>query len=494
MMNTVSTYAMGALAIVITFGLAVFVHEIGHMMFAIVRGVGVESFAIGMGPRMYSWKWFGIDFSLRWLPVGGFVKIKGMVGEDEEEKPEGEAGEMADAAKTEEQKAEEEKTLADSAYDDLLALRNKGLLTKLMVFGGGVFMNYVAAIIATAIYLAMPSEMAIIPSRIDRVMPGTPAERAGLLPGDVIMAVNDHPTTYSAQVTGQIRDAFKARNDRSFLKTLFGANEPVKPYDIKLAIKRDGKQFEVDFPPFTADFATTSVLGVAFWLPPVVGEVHAYLPEDKAGVKPGDRVLAVNGQKVESFNDVTEKIVASPGKPVTLELSRGGETKEITFTPIENPKAPGVALVGMLNQPPASVKVPGEPVLKSIMYAPILATLRIGDLAIVQYNFFKRATMRQVKENLGGPVMIAAMTARQASLGLKEAIDWFIMLNLVLLIFNLLPLPVLDGGFLALSVIEAVIRRPIPTKILNPIFLTFTVLLIGLMVLITFWDIQRFIK
>ncbi len=83
MMHTISSTAIGVFAILVTFGLAVFVHEFGHMIFALLCGVRVESFAIGMGPRMYSWKWGGIDFSLRWLPVGGFVKLKGMVAEEE---------------------------------------------------------------------------------------------------------------------------------------------------------------------------------------------------------------------------------------------------------------------------------------------------------------------------------------------------------------------------------------------------------------------------
>ena len=81
-MATISNILIGALSILITFGLAVFVHEFGHMIFALMRGVGVESFAIGMGPKITEWKWRGIEFSLRWLPVGGFVKLHGMVAED----------------------------------------------------------------------------------------------------------------------------------------------------------------------------------------------------------------------------------------------------------------------------------------------------------------------------------------------------------------------------------------------------------------------------
>src|SRR5512133_2608838 len=76
-MEKILMYLQGTVAIAITFGLAVFVHEFGHMMFALMRGVGVESFAIGMGPKITSWKWRGIDFSLRWFPVGGFVKLQG---------------------------------------------------------------------------------------------------------------------------------------------------------------------------------------------------------------------------------------------------------------------------------------------------------------------------------------------------------------------------------------------------------------------------------
>lgn len=489
MMDTISNIAIGTLAILITFGLAVFVHEFGHMIFAIICGVGVDSFAIGMGPRMYSWKWGGIDFSLRWLPVGGFVKLRGMIAEEpEEEKPAGE-GETGDKDKDK----EKEKTLTESSYDDLYALRNKGLFTKLLVFGGGVFMNFVAATVAMAILLAMSEEVPVNRPRVDRVIPGTPAASMGIQPGDVIAAINDHPTSTTESVNKQVRSVFDAQNSKGFFDRLLHGAPPIKPFDLSVVVERNGKPVKMDIKSIARDPDTTAMLGVTFWLPPIVGEVHPLMPADKAGFKVGDRIVNVGGHAVESFNDVAEQITPFVGKTVDIKIERDGKSMELTPQVMNDPIVAGSGTIGIDYKPLETRVEPGEPIWRAAIDAPKITARRMVGLVVLQYQFFKRASFKDVKEGVGGPIMMATMSARQAELGLRQSINWFIIINLALLMFNVLPLPVLDGGFLLLSVIESVIRRPVSPKILNPIYMAFMIFFIGLMLVITLWDVKRFL-
>ncbi len=492
---------VAVVAIVLTFGLAVFVHEFGHMIFALWRGVGVESFAIGMGPRITSWRWHGIDFSLRWLPIGGFVKLQGMVA-DELENPSPEAA-ATEPALTPEQAKEQARTLTEASYDDMAALRNKGLGTKLMVFGGGVFMNYVTAIVAMVFFLMMSREEVVSPAQVETVAAESRAERAGLQPGDRIIAVNGVSTPYTADVLEQIQAAygFEGTWAEFQLRGMFkrvASEQPtgVEPRDLTLTVERDGNSFDLLVPAVPPEvllnWEQPSNLGVAFWIEPVVGGVHPFLPASKAGLEPGDLIVAINGQPVDSWNEMTAIITPQMGQELQLTVERNGERQELSVTPIENPQAAGQGYIGIERGGSETRLAPGRPLLQALMLAPIQTTLRVGDIVMIQVDFFKRATLSQIRDNVGGPIMIATMTAHMANRGLYWAVGWFITLNLLLAIFNLLPLPVLDGGFIVLSVIESVIRRPVPAKVLAPIYTFFLFFFIGLMLLISFLDVKRF--
>ncbi len=375
----------------------------------------------------------------------------------------------------------------------MFALRNKGLIAKLLVFGGGVFMNFVTAVVAMAILLTMPEKVAIDPPRIDRVLAGTPAEAYGLQHGDMIVAINDHPTSTTGNDRGRVREAFESRNDTGFWTRLIHGAPPVKSYELDVTIKRDGVLIKKTMKEIARDPETTGALGIVFWYPPVVGELQPLMPAERAGIKVGDRIVAVNGRPVQSYYDIGEALYQYINQETTIRVERDGKQLDLQTKVLNDPLALGQGTIGFEHVPAETHVIPGLPFGNAVLAAPGATARRFVGIIVLQYEFFKRASFRDVKEGLGGPVMMATMSARQAQKGLRPSINWFIIINLALLMFNVLPLPVLDGGFLLLSVIEAVIRRPVSPKILNPIFTVFMIFFIGLMLLITFWDIRRFL-
>ncbi|OPZ08055.1 MAG: Regulator of sigma-E protease RseP [candidate division BRC1 bacterium ADurb.BinA292] len=490
---------LGALAILLVFGLAVFVHEFGHMFFALIRGVGVESFAIGMGPKITSWKWRGIEFSLRWIPAGGFVKLKGMMPEELEEpavaESEAAAGDLASGH-------HEDKELSESAYDDLLALRDEGLVTKLLVFGGGVFMNFVTAIVAAALLGFVGTKAQLFPIELEQVPEASLLAELGVEPGDRIVAFDGAPTPYSLDLQQAVieKTGGPMGVGEIYHRFLAGVLPYVEPPDeptttvltaMELTVERGGENRRLALEGITnkqldrlLDEVTLNMR-----IPPIVGELIPNYPADRAGIKRGDRIVAIDGEPIESFSDMTRLIAARPGVETRTTVEREGEQLELTVIPRRDVlKDKPTGQIGVFNGAP-DTRVLRETPFRAITLAPVSTMQAFLGMLNLNVQFFKRATAKDISQNLGGPIAIAVMTFQRAMGGISELLDWFIMLNLLLMFFNLLPLPVLDGGFIVLSLIEAVIRRPVPTKILAPIYTVFVIFFITLMVAISGLDI-----
>ena len=475
-MQTLLHIIQGGLAIIITFGLAVFVHEFGHMIFALMRGVAVDSFAIGMGPIIKSWHWHGIEFSLRWFPLGGFVKIRGMMMEDEEEEKKEEKTEAGA------EKPSSLEKLGQSAYDDALALSNKGTVTKLLVFGGGVFMNYVTAIVAMVLALLYPVKVDRLGTDVEQVIAGRPAEAAGLKAGDKVIEVAGKPVQWRYEYFEALDAALK-KADTSKTKA---------PAQVTLEVERAGQRVAIPVDYAYDAKAKAYQAGFVFFTPAYVDRVIPTFPAHKAGIKHGDVIVAVNGQPIHSFNEVSDLMSGSLGREMQFEVKRNDKILQFKLTPKEDLDDPTKGLVDILPGTPDKMSVRQETnPLRALALAPVYATDRLVSLATQTFSFFRHATPRQLKDNLGGPLMIFGVTAKAAEGGFGQALNWFITLNLLLLIFNLLPLPVLDGGFLLLSLIEGVIRRPVPPKILTPIYTAFVIFFITLMVLVTALDVYK---
>lgn len=483
---------IGIGAAILIFGLAIFFHELGHFFFARIRGVGVEAFAIGFGPKMFSWVWGDTEYSIRWLPLGGFVRLHQIVRE-EAIKPEAQAAADAENAEAGGEgppdKADPD-SIGKLAHEDMEALYDKGVVTKLLVFTGGVFFNYLTAIAAMFIVLIIGSEQPIPGEAKIGAVSNAAMLEAGLLKSDVFIEIEGSAVANledfligfdAALKAGDLADGFDVRIDRGGIVTALSL-PPMSEDDKSAYFDTENENFEA----------------WTWWMEPIVGGVMPYSPAGQAGLKDRDRIVAINGIPVSQWDEMTEVIRANPDSAVTLEVQRKGEGEllALVVVPEENPERPGTGLIGIINGA-AETEVIRLGVGRALMQAPILTTRMLKRIAVSTYGLLGRAIFKgdgaSLKRNVGGPIAIADMARRVSHKGISELIEFFIMLNLVLAVMNLLPLPVLDGGFIVISIIEGILRRPVPARILEPIYTVFALGFITLFVLISFQDILKIV-
>ncbi len=483
---------LGIGAAVIIFGLAIFFHELGHFFFARIRGVGVEAFAIGMGPRMFAWVWGDTEYSIRWFPVGGFVKLHQIVREeaiDAETQAAIEAKNAHERGHDPPDKADPE-SIGKLAHEDMEALYDKGVVTKLLVFTGGVFFNYLTAIAAMFIVLVIGSEEPVPGEAKIGAVSNAAMLEAGLQKSDVIIEIEGSPVANIVEFSNGFDAALKA-------------GDLADGFDVR--VDRGGTVTALSLPPMSEDdksayFDTENEAFEAWtwWMEPIVGGVMPYSPAGQAGLKDDDRIVAINGNPISQWDEMTEVIRANPDSAVTLKVQREAESELLTLVvvPEENPEQPGTGLIGIINGA-AETEIFRLGVGEALIQAPVLTTRMGKQIAVSTYGLLGRAIFKgegeSLKRNVGGPIAIADMARRVSHKGVIELIEFFIMLNLVLAVMNLLPLPVLDGGFIVISLIEGITRRPVPTRIIEPIYMVFALGFITLFVLISFQDILKIV-
>jgi regulator of sigma E protease len=418
-------------AVLLLFGAAIFFHELGHYWVALKLGMKVEEFAIGMGPKIFSWKRNGIVYSVRWIPAGGFVKLPQMITS---EALEGHAETQVPPAPP---------------------------LHKILVAVAGPLMNVIFAfVIATRIYfVGLPT--LVNPSIIGPVDPNTPEGQLGLKEGDRIVAVNDHPVESWQDVTFLTITA-----QTNVMPVVIARGKETNTYYLKAQASPLGKLLNLDSLEH-----------------PVIGSVERDMPAAKVDLQRGDTILAVNGIATPGAERMSEIISNSAGAPCEITFMRKGEKRTVTITPIYDSQNKR-ARIGIGFSPGVyEVKYP-------LPWDQIkLVTQRtIGTISALIHS---KKTGVKPKE-LSGPVGIIAILASQVWADYRLALSFLVLLNINLAIINMLPIPVLDGGHIMMSIIEKIRRRPLSPKFVEYVTTGFALLLISFMLYVTFFDLQRF--
>jgi regulator of sigma E protease len=440
----------------ITIGILVFIHEFGHFAAAKLCGMRADVFAIGFGKRLFGWNRksgfsFGelpkdfdgeghTDYRLSLLPLGGYVKIAGMVDES-----------------------------MDTSFIDKepqpYEFRAKPLWAKVFVITAGVFMNLMLAWVifwGANFFQGKP----ITPTTtIAYVEDGSSASKSGFVTADKILSVNGKSVSNWEDLRAEI-----------FINTL-GEN-------IYVNVLRNGKEESLTINrKFIPDDETKGAYLIPEGVKPAIGEVVKDSPAEKSGIKTGDILLAINDEALYSAQQATNIISLNKEKELKITVQRDKDQKDVFVTPGSDSKI-GVMIATVFM---GKTEMRKYGAFESVYYG----WKDIEKMTALTFSMLGKVFTGNIefKKAFGGPIKIAQIAAKSADSGISSFLYFLALLSLSLAILNIMPFPVLDGGHLVMIVIESIIKREIPIKIKMAIQNTGLVLLLLLMAFIIYNDI-----
>jgi regulator of sigma E protease len=423
-------------AFVFVLGVLIFVHELGHFMMARRIGVRVLTFSLGFGPKLIGFRRGDTEYCISAVPLGGYVKM---------------AGENPDDPLT-------------GASDEFLS---KSKWQRFQVLVMGPVMNLVLAVIVMAVVLyqgapapAFEQQPVVVGGATDQ----SAGKAAGIQPGDRIVSVD-----------GRTVETW----EQFYMEVMPKANR-----QISLTVDRGGRPLEIKAVPAAVGKYTLGDLGLMPEMHPQITSLQHGAPGFEAGLRPGDIVMAAAGERDVTQKRLVELIKANEGKPLPLVIKRNGGEQEITVTPRQLGSA--VMIGAQLNAFELRTVEPGpfEALKMSVEQNWTWAKLIVQTLG----GLFTHET--SVKQ-LMGPVAIADLSGTAAEQGWLQLFSLMAMISLNLGMLNLMPIPVLDGGHIAILALEGVSRRDFSMKVKEKMLLAGFVLLLMLMVTVIYNDLMR---
>jgi regulator of sigma E protease len=461
MNDVVSLLAGGATTFVGFLGVLtviVFIHEMGHFLVARWCGVTVKTFSIGFGKELYGWDdRHGTHWRIAAVPLGGYVKFI-------DDANAASAGQVdgATALSPEERKG---------------AFQFKPLWQRSAVIAAGPIANFILAVFLYSMVFGTYG-LRMAPPVIDSVVPGKPADVAGLRPGDRILEIDGTGIeTFDDAVN------YVAANHDQPLTILVERDR--KPVSVSVKPEVEDVKNDLNLPMKLGD------IGIRRYQEARIGSLADNMPAVKAGLQVGDLIKSFDGQPVDGFDSLSKKIVVSAGREVTLVVDRKGETVTIALTPA-TASAPdgkgGTKQVGRIGI--GSVLLPPQAV------GP-LSAMRLGiketwtNSVQTLSGLGQIFTGRQSASQIGGPILMAEVTGKAIESGLESLLKLTAYFSVTIGLLNLMPIPVLDGGHLVFNAIEAVRRRPLPVAVQDMAFRVGFALLLTLIVFANYNDLVR---
>lgn len=413
---------------ILVFGILVLVHEYGHYYFAKRAGILVREFSIGMGPKIWWTRKNGTTYTVRLLPVGGYVRLAGSDDEDEDELRPGTPV-----------------TLQLNQDGQVVTINASSKATLFQ----GIPMQLVASDLVDGLWVK------------------------GYVNGDE-SELKTYPVNHDATVV---------EHDGTVVQ--------IAPRDVQFRSASLPARMMTNFAGpmnnFILSLLVFIILGFTLTGVPTnsnqIGKVNAGSVAAKAGLVAGDRITKVNSTKVANWAELATNLSSKPNQQVKLTYTHKGETKTTTVRPqaVKQGKET-IGQIGILEQQEKGIRARLMFGWQQFIQAGTLIFAVLGHMFTHGFSL----------NDLGGPVAIYAGTSQATALGVNGVLNFLALLSINLGIVNLLPIPALDGGKLLLNIIEAVIRRPIPEKAEGIVTMLGFMILLVLMILVTWNDIQRY--
>ncbi|GAB2581718.1 RIP metalloprotease RseP [Nitrincola alkalisediminis] len=416
------------LATLVTLGILVTIHEWGHYWVARRCGVKVLRFSVGFGKPLFSWK--GRDdtvYAVAMIPLGGYVSML-----DERE------GNVPPEFKHQ-------------------AFNNKPVLQRIAIVAAGPIVNLLFAVLAYW-FLFVVGTQVIVP-KVGDVRPGSPAAMAGINPGEEILSVDGYKVVSWDQVNLRLAARIGETGQVTVIAAEPGRSERVYQVELnnwRVDLERESPITAMGFMPWRPDVA------------PVLGQLLDDGQAALSGLKMGDRIVAVNDEWIESWQQLVEKVQGSAGERLNILVERNGERLEFDVVPAARHSEQGV-VTGYIGAGVAATTWPDD-MIREVRYNPIVALKmgveKTGQMIMLTLDSIRKMIVGVISvKNLSGPITIAKVAGDSAASGLETFISFLAYLSISLGILNLLPIPMLDGGHLMYYMVELIRGKPVSEQV-----------------------------
>lgn len=423
------------LSIIVVLGVLIFFHELGHFIAAKMVGVQVLVFSLGFGPRLIGFRRRGTDYRLSLIPLGGYVK---MLGDNPMEKRTYQEGEFF----------------------------SKSRPARFLILIMGTTFNIILAILLLTIAYKSGIE---IPAYLEQepvigaIAEQSPASMIDIRPADKVLTVNNRKISNWEDLT------------------LIINTSPRKPLHITL--ERQGSIIERKLIPEAIPPRDIGYAGLIHPIPPMVEELQSGFPAEKAGLKPGDLILDIEGSEVQHFYQLHHYIQQGGGKTLTFTIERNNNIITVPIKPI---RYDGTFRIGVI--------APQQIVIRKLnLFDAFKESLsRNYRMAFLTLEVIEGLIKRRMSlRTLSGPIDIARFSGAAARMGIIPLLEFIAAISLQLALFNLLPIPILDGGHIFILLIESVARRDISIKVKEKILQIGFALLVILTIFVIYLDIVK---
>ncbi|HYL92159.1 MAG TPA: RIP metalloprotease RseP [Alphaproteobacteria bacterium] len=407
-------------AVFFVLGVLVFVHEFGHYAVAKWCGVRVETFSLGFGKRLWGFRRGDTDYRISLLPLGGYVK---MAGENPMEDRSGDPGEFTSHPRWQ----------------------------RFLIAIAGPTMNIIFAFVAWTVIFMVHYEYPAFtkePALIGWVEKDSAAEKAGIKPGDKVIKIQDQQSPTWEQV---------------LMTTMLSPSQPMA-----VEIQRGSETFATNVTPETV---TVDRIGLAGWIPqePVIVATVDPGPAQRAGIEPGDTILAINDVPLRNFNQMLDAVQQNGDKSLSISVLRKGKTLTFAMKPELTDRGPEeggkryrisisrerLTKVDHLSFAAAVKQAASECQSKSLLMFDLVGKMVAGKLS---------------PRSMSGPIGIGRISGQAAQQSMPDLFNVMAFISLNLAVINLLPIPILDGGLMLMLVIEGIIRRDIKQEVKERVY------------------------